>query len=87
MVIKLWIAAQVIVVKLFSNKAQFGLKTDASAPRARSVCVCVCVADAHMHTILYQSSHLTAAVVAPRQSADVTVIVLSWGWWGGWRGG
>lgn len=37
--------------------------------------VCMCVAYASRHTILYQSSHLTAALVAPRQSADVTVIV------------
>lgn len=41
------------------------------------VCACICVAYASRltHSILYQSSHLTAALVAPRQSADVTVIV------------
>lgn len=40
-------------------------------------CVCMCVASASQltHTILSQSSHLTAALVALRQSADVRVIV------------
>lgn len=41
-----------------------------------SQCVHMCVYISGLtHTILYQSSHLTAALVAQRQSADVTVIV------------
>lgn len=41
----------------------------------RCVCMCVAYASGLTHTILYQSSHLTAPSVALKQSADVTVIV------------